>query len=373
MTNENALAVVDQEQINNLSIADVKKLWCPYVNDKEFLLFINLCKALNLNPFKREIHMIKYSEGDAASIVVGYEVYIKRAERTNKLNGWRVWIEGSGDSMVAKIEIHRKDWTNPFIHEVYFSEAAGYKKDGTLKSTWKKMPKFMLKKVAIGQAFRLCFSDELGGMPYLEEELSPESEVSAKPSFTPHQTTEVKDITPHKETVAPEVKDSLNAKSCTDEQVDKITKLILQTSKPSEWSDYICKAYKVDVYTQLSSDDAIAITKLLEEGIAEKKAKKETKKEEKKEELHEEPKDDQRPETNKVGKPITEKQLATINKMIEHFHDKKAGKLAVLLSSVGAGSLEKCTSYQASQILKVLIEAIKKDEAERKQLREDNP
>jgi hypothetical protein len=36
------------------------------------------------------------------------------------------------------------------------------------------MPRFMLKKVAIGQAFRLAFPEELGGMPYMEiEDVTP--------------------------------------------------------------------------------------------------------------------------------------------------------------------------------------------------------
>jgi len=33
------------------------------------------------------------------------------------------------------------------------------------------MPTFMLKKVAIAQGFRLAFPDDLGGMPYIPEEL----------------------------------------------------------------------------------------------------------------------------------------------------------------------------------------------------------
>ena len=33
------------------------------------------------------------------------------------------------------------------------------------------MPEFMIKKVCIGQGFRLAFPNELGGLPYLQEEL----------------------------------------------------------------------------------------------------------------------------------------------------------------------------------------------------------
>lgn len=149
--------------------------------------FIEIAQAYHLNPFKREIYCVSYAGN--TSIITGYEVYIKRAERTGLLNGWGVEIKGSGDDMTAVITIQRKDWPQPFKHEVYFSEAANRTKDGRLNNTWAKMPKFMLKKVAIAQGFRLCFSDELGGMPYTQDEIGPDTDYKAKPA--PMATTEV--------------------------------------------------------------------------------------------------------------------------------------------------------------------------------------
>lgn len=140
--------------------------------------FINIAQAYQLNPFKREIHVVAYGQGEKrqCSIITGYESYIKRAERTGKLNGWKVGIAGEGENLIAKITIYRKDWETPFEHEVYLEEARQYKKNfssGAMEPTaiWKKMPRFMLKKVAIAQGFRLCFSDELGGMPYTADEI----------------------------------------------------------------------------------------------------------------------------------------------------------------------------------------------------------
>ena len=45
------------------------------------------------------------------------------------------------------------------------------KKTGEPNAIWRKMPSFMVRKVAIAQAFRLCFSDEFGGMPYTNDEM----------------------------------------------------------------------------------------------------------------------------------------------------------------------------------------------------------
>jgi phage recombination protein Bet len=154
--------------------------------------FVEIAKAYQLNPFKREIYCIPYGQGEKRklSIITGYESYLKRAERLGILAGWRAWTEGSfeviedvkeiptknggiwkktvrlpvGD-LVAKVEIHRKDWEKPFLHEVYLEE---YAQENEM---WASKPRTMLKKVAIAQAFRMVFPDEFGGMPYTQDEL----------------------------------------------------------------------------------------------------------------------------------------------------------------------------------------------------------
>jgi len=143
------------------------------LTQEEKLQFIEVAQAFRLNPFKREIHVAVYGEGEyrRMSIVVGYQTYLDRAERTGQLDGWRAWVEGQGEDMKALVEIHRKDWHSPFVHEVYWKEAVQRKRDGTPTSFWNKMPRFQLKKVAISQGFRLAFPSELGGMPYDPAEL----------------------------------------------------------------------------------------------------------------------------------------------------------------------------------------------------------
>ena len=58
---------------------------------------------------------------------------------------------------------------------MYWEEAVQKKKDGFPTQFWSKQPRFQLRKVAMAQAFRLAFPDELGGLPYESAEL-PESE-----------------------------------------------------------------------------------------------------------------------------------------------------------------------------------------------------
>ena len=136
--------------------------------------YLQIAKSFNLNPFKREIHVSKYGEGVYAkmSIITGYEVYIKRAERSGLLDGWNCTTEGSvkDNDLKAIITIYRKDRKYPFIHEVYYSEYVQKTKTGSITQFWEKAIT-MIKKVATSQGFRLCFSDELGGMPYTSEEM----------------------------------------------------------------------------------------------------------------------------------------------------------------------------------------------------------
>ena len=161
---ETAVAKVERhEPVIVLTREDIKKYICPTADDKEIFMFLGICKSFGLNPLKREVHLIKYGNAPA-SIVTGYEVYLKRAERTGKLNGWKVDIVQDGKA--ATVTIHRKDWNQPFEWTAYRQE---FDKG---QANWKTMPLFMLRKVAMAQAFRICFPDEMGGLPYLPEEIS---------------------------------------------------------------------------------------------------------------------------------------------------------------------------------------------------------
>lgn len=149
--------------LNNLGLA--KEL-----TDGERNTYLQIAKAFNLNPFKREIHVSKYN--GTMSIITGYEVYIKRAERSGLLDGWECTTEGKAEDNTLKaiITIYRKDRKFPFKHEVYYSEYVGKTNAGIVTKFWQKA-QTMTKKVAMSQGFRLCFSDELGGMPYTVEEM----------------------------------------------------------------------------------------------------------------------------------------------------------------------------------------------------------
>lgn len=172
MKSESNIQLIEEKQL--IEYLDVMGL-ATQLADSEKKSFLQIAKAFNLNPFKREIYCSKY--GSQLSIITGYEVYIKRAERSGMLDGWNVVTEGKVDdgSLKAIITIHRKDRKHPFVHEVLYSEYVQKTKEGHITKFWLKAIT-MTKKVAMAQGFRLCFSDELGGMPYTQDEITQDVE-----------------------------------------------------------------------------------------------------------------------------------------------------------------------------------------------------
>lgn len=134
--------------------------------DKYKTMFLELAQAYGLNPFKREIYAVGY--GNNFNVITGYEVYLKRAERTGVFDGYETsWQDdANGNIRSCTCTVYRKDRNHPTKQTVFFSE---YVQNTQI---WKSKPHTMIEKVAIAQAFRKAFPDELGGMPYTAEEVS---------------------------------------------------------------------------------------------------------------------------------------------------------------------------------------------------------
>jgi phage recombination protein Bet len=152
--------------------------------------FKSVCREFQLNPYLREIHGNTYKDKSGKvtlSVVVGYEVYLKRAERTGTLQNWKCRTEGVGQDMKAKLQITRKDRKGEFEWEVDFSEYCQTRWDRERKEWvptrfWATKPKTMLKKVCISQGFRMCFPEDFAGMPYTSDEIGLQGEQVLPPS-----------------------------------------------------------------------------------------------------------------------------------------------------------------------------------------------
>lgn len=177
-----------------LTLEEIKKYICPKATDQEAYMFLQLCKAQNLNPFLREAYLIKYGD-EKATMVTGKETFTKRADRLSQYDGFKAGVivqsgeainyrEGSfvikGEILLGGwAEVFRKDKSHSFRNEVSMTEYARKKRDGTLMQNWQAnggMPATMIRKVAIVQALREAFPDEFGGM-YSPEEMPIDSSV----------------------------------------------------------------------------------------------------------------------------------------------------------------------------------------------------
>lgn len=159
------------------------------VTDQEVVMFLELCKAQKLNPFVKDAYLIKYGN-QAAQIVTGKDVFIKRAYENPNFDGMRAGVvilkkdgsleyrEGSlklaNETLVAGwCEVYLKDKRCPAKAVVSFDEYAGRKANGQLNSMWANKGATMIRKVAQSQALREAFPSEFRGC-YQKEELGAE-------------------------------------------------------------------------------------------------------------------------------------------------------------------------------------------------------
>ena len=159
------------------------------VTDQEVVMFLELCKAQKLNPFVKDAYLIKYGN-QAAQIVTGKDVFIKRAYENPNFDGMRAGVvilkkdgsleyrEGSlklaNETLVGGwCEVYLKDKRCPAKAVVSFDEYAGRKANGQLNSMWANKGATMIRKVAQSQALREAFPSEFRGC-YQKEELGAE-------------------------------------------------------------------------------------------------------------------------------------------------------------------------------------------------------
>ena len=171
---DNAVTVRSDNAVAQVDYVEKAKRYLQFTGvklpDKDYGTFLEICQAMGLNPFLKEIYAVSYKDkygNIQASVITGYEVYIKRAMRTGLVQNWKAWTDGNKNDGTLKgcIKIKRADWTEPFYMEVYFDEY------DTGRNLWVTKPRTMIEKVAIAQGFRRCFPEEMGGMPYTKDEM----------------------------------------------------------------------------------------------------------------------------------------------------------------------------------------------------------
>ena len=199
------------------------------VTDSEITMFLSLCKFQHLNPFIREAYLIKYGD-NPATMVVGKDVLLKRAMRSDKFDGLTAGVivvntagqvEEREGSFVIDGEKLVGGWAKVLIkgYSVPSYAAVSMKEYSTGKSNWLTKPATMIRKVAVAQALREAFPEEMSslydtsemdkavldktGQEIVELESAPIEEPTENAVETPVQSVEAdKVITPSKNTAS---------------------------------------------------------------------------------------------------------------------------------------------------------------------------
>jgi len=221
MTNpQTAIQVKSEDQEITITFDDVRRYLCNDCTDAEIGLFLKVAASENLNPFRKDCYLVKYSKDQPASIIISTDVFIRSAESNPEFDGYEAGIilkpidpkekpefrEGAflmdgEESRLAGgyAKVFRKDrQQHPFYIAVNIKECMKYTKYGKPTRFWEDMPATMVRKVALSRALREAFSIRYSGTyttaeiePPEEGELPPALEKGGKPDWK-HFWTKVK-------------------------------------------------------------------------------------------------------------------------------------------------------------------------------------
>ena len=158
----------------------IRDMFARGANDNEFGVMIELARKYQLDPFARQIWLVKYGD-NPAQIFCGRDGYLAIAHRSGQFDGIQSGSRVEDGELIGWCRVYRKDMSHPIEVEVYASEYS------TGKNLWRDKPRTMIQKVAEAHALRRAFS--ISGL-YSPEEIDtgdrPEPRyVSEVPPATP--------------------------------------------------------------------------------------------------------------------------------------------------------------------------------------------
>ena len=172
----------------------IRNIIAPKANDDELSLFFELCKNTGLDPFKKQVYLLPFWNGDLKryvfSAITSIDGLRSLAETTGEYDGQSepIWIDKDGKEykvwtsdnypFACKISVFKKGVKNPTVGVAYFDMFAK-EKDGKYTGFWNKPTKaaHMIAKCAEALALRKAFPSKLSGL-YVHEEM--ESNVKQK-------------------------------------------------------------------------------------------------------------------------------------------------------------------------------------------------
>ena len=166
----------------SISFDEVREFLCPSISSAEFNILMNICRMMHLNPFAKDVYIIKYDKNSPAQYVISKDAFlkaaaadpaydgmesgvvVKKADGTIEYRSGALYDPDDEKLLGGWAQVYRKDRKVPDRAEVTFKE---YNKG---KSTWKEIPGTMIEKVASAQALRRAFPNGMSGI-YTEDEI----------------------------------------------------------------------------------------------------------------------------------------------------------------------------------------------------------
>jgi len=178
-----AVTIATQERKITLTFDDVKKYLCPRASDPEIALFLKTCQSLGLNPFARDCYLVKYTDEEAASIIIAIDAFLKAAETCLDYAGHEAGVilkkenshldfregafvleEEEKQLVGGWAKVYRKDRDKPFYSAVNIKEYQKFTRQGKPTRFWNERPATMIRKVALSHALREAFPNRFAGM-----------------------------------------------------------------------------------------------------------------------------------------------------------------------------------------------------------------
>lgn len=189
----NALAISNtQDDWTPQQAAALQTLGVEQPTQPELAMFLHYCQRTGLDPFARQIHMVRR---DGRQVIqTGIDGLRLIARRAADQNGegigydptqwcgpdgqWRdVWLE-KGPPAAARVIVRRNG--HPFDAVALFDAYAGRRKDGNLNRMWTQQGAHMIAKCAEALALRKAFPQDLSGL-YTTDEIN--DDAGPEPDF----------------------------------------------------------------------------------------------------------------------------------------------------------------------------------------------